>query len=90
MATSEVINLRIQPQHKALIDRAASLSGKNRTAFILENAIRSAEEMLTDRTHFQLPPEQWEAFCTALDAPVQDNPALARLLATSAPWEKPQ
>jgi uncharacterized protein (DUF1778 family) len=87
MTQSETISLRIPVEHKALIDMAASLSGKNRTSFILENALRSAEELLTDRTQFRLSPERWEEFITALDAPVQDNPSLAKLLAKPAPWE---
>jgi uncharacterized protein (DUF1778 family) len=87
MANTEVINLRIPSEHKALIDLAASLAGKNRTAFILENAVRSAEEMLLDRTQFRLSPVQWEKFTAALDEPVRDNPALTQLLSIPAPWE---
>jgi uncharacterized protein (DUF1778 family) len=87
VANTEVINLRIPSEHKALIDLAASLAGKNRTAFIVENAVRSAEEMLLDRTQFRLSPEQWEKFNAALDEPVRSNPAFAKLLAVTAPWE---
>jgi uncharacterized protein (DUF1778 family) len=87
MTQTETISLRIATEHKALIDMAASLSGKTRTSFILENALRSADELLADRTQFRLSPEQWQEFTTALDAPVQSNPLLAKLLATPAPWE---
>jgi len=88
MTQTETISLRIPAEHKALIDMAAALSGKNRTSFILENALRSAEELLTERTHFRMSPEQWQEFTAALDAPVQNNPALEKLLATPAPWEE--
>ena len=50
--------------------------------------MRHAEEILAEKTHFQLSPEQWDAFTELLDAPVQANPALARLLNTPAPWDK--
>jgi uncharacterized protein (DUF1778 family) len=84
---TEMISLRIPAEHKALIDTAAKLSGKNRTSFIVENALHCAEELLADRTQFRLSPAQWQEFNAALDAPVQRNPALEQLLATPAPWE---
>jgi len=87
MASTETINLRIPPAQKAIIDLAADMAGKNRTAFILENAVRSAEELLMEKTHFQLSAEQWDAFQAALDAPVSENRALKQLLDTPAPWD---
>lgn len=34
----------------------------------------------TDQMHFVLPPDRWQAFCEALDAPPRDIPALRKLL----------
>ena len=87
MASTETINLRIPPAQKAVIDLAADMVGKNRTAFILENAVRSAEELLAEKTHFQLSADQWDAFQAALDAPISENTALKRLLGTPPPWD---
>lgn len=87
MASTEIINLRVPVAHKAIIDSAAILLGKNRTAFILENAVRSAEELLMERTHFRLSDDAWGAFNAALDAPAQANTALDSLLSMPAPWE---
>lgn len=87
-AATEVINVRIPAEQKAIIDNAAQLLGKSRTAFILELAVRHAEDILAEKTHFQLSPEQWDAFTTLLDAPVHPNPVLDRLLSTPAPWDK--
>ena len=84
---TEVINVRITAAQKALIDSAAKLLGKSRTAFILDLAVRHAEDVLAEKTHFQLSSEQWNAFTQALDAPVRPDPALVRLLNTPAPWE---
>ena len=39
-----------------------------------------SEDILAGKTHFQLSPEQWDAFTALLDAPVQPDPALIRLL----------
>ena len=85
---TEVINVRIPTEQKAIIDNAAQLLGKSRTAFILDLAVRHAEEILAEKTHFQLSSEQWDAFTALLDDPVQPNPALDRLLNTPAPWDK--
>jgi uncharacterized protein (DUF1778 family) len=41
---------------------------------VLESALASAPETLTDRQSFQLDPERWEAFVTALDAPPRVHP----------------
>ena len=87
-AATEVINVRIPAAQKAIIDSAAQLEGKSRTAFILDLAVRHAEDVLAENTHFQLSTEQWDAFTAVLDAPVRSNPALVRLLNTPAPWDK--
>jgi uncharacterized protein (DUF1778 family) len=49
-----LINLRISDEEKALIDQAARTLGKSRTAFIVENTLRLAEEVVLDRTRFTL------------------------------------
>lgn len=85
---AEVINVRISAAQKALIDSAAQVLGKSRTAFILDLAVRHANDVLGEKTHFQLSSEQWDAFTQALDTPVRPNPALARLLNAPAPWDK--
>ena len=85
---TEVINVRISAEQKAIIDSAAQLLGKSRTAFILDLAVRHAEDVLAEKAHFQLSTEQWDAFTTMLDAPVHPNIALVRLLNTPAPWDK--
>ena len=40
----DTLNLRIKPEERGLIDRAASLSGKTRTNFVLEAAHHATEE----------------------------------------------
>jgi len=88
MLAKEVINLRISPEQKSLIDYAAQVAGKSRSAFILENTLRCAEEMILDRTRFTLDAAQWEQVSAALDAPLSDEQAegLRRLFGTKAPW----
>jgi uncharacterized protein (DUF1778 family) len=40
----DTLNLRIKPELRVLIDRAAGVSGRNRTDFVLGAARREAEE----------------------------------------------
>lgn len=88
MHAVDVINLRISSEQKALIDHAAQSLGKSRTAFILENTLRCAEETLLDRTRFILDADQWEHFISALDAaPSEDQIVkLSKLLSVETPW----
>jgi uncharacterized protein (DUF1778 family) len=50
------------------------------TAPILISAmLRIAEQILSEQRHFELTPQQWDAFCAALDAPAKEIPALKAL-----------
>ena len=82
------INLRALPEQRDLIDRAATLLGKNRSDFMLETACREAESVLLDRRTFALDEATWERFTALLDAPPRDLPQLRKLLSTPAPWER--
>ena len=58
----DTLNLRIKPEERGLIDRAATLTGKTRTDFVLEAARHAAEEALLDRTVFAVSPEPMPLF----------------------------
>ncbi|NBQ89129.1 MAG: DUF1778 domain-containing protein [Betaproteobacteria bacterium] len=80
------INLRALPQQRDLIDQAARLLGKKRSDFMLEAACDRAQSVLLDQVLFTLGDAQFKAFAEMLDAPLQPNPALDRLMAAKAPW----
>ncbi len=84
----ETLNIRIKPELRRLIDRAASLSGKNRTDFVLDAARHAAEDALLDRTMFAVSEKAYAEFLVRLDAPPHPNARLRRSLQTLAPWEK--
>jgi uncharacterized protein (DUF1778 family) len=65
------------------VRRAAQLSHRSLSDFVLQAAITEAERVFADRTHFALDKTQWDAFVTILDRPAQANPRLAQL------FEKP-
>lgn len=83
----EALNLRVKPQVRELIDRAAELAGKNRTDFVLDAARRAAEDTLLDRTVFTVSPRAYRQFLARLDAPPKPNKRLLKSMRTSAPWE---
>lgn len=83
----DTLNLRIKPEERGLIDRAAQLTGKTRTDFVLEAARRAAEEALLDRTVFAVSPETYAVFLARLDEPPQPNDRLRRTMQTAAPWD---
>ncbi len=86
-AKRDSLNLRIKPEERGLIDRAAQILGKNRTDFVLEAARRAAEEALLDHTVFVVSPEAYAEFLARLDAPPQPNERLRRTMQTTPPWE---
>jgi uncharacterized protein (DUF1778 family) len=81
------LNLRIKPELRELIDRAADLMGKNRTDFVLDAARHAAEDALLDRTVFMVNPKAYAEFLARLDAPPQPNKRLRKSLQSPAPWE---
>lgn len=84
----DTLNLRIRPELRGLIDRAAELEGKNRTDFVLNAARQAAEATILDRTVFTMDPAAYAKFVARLDAPPRPNARLRRTLKTPAPWEK--
>lgn len=83
-----LINLRVTPRDRDLIDRAAASLGKNRSEFMMDASRQAAEDALLDRQAFRLDAAQFAAFVSALDAPPAPNDRLRRLIATPAPWGK--
>ena len=82
-----LVNLRVSARDRDLIDRAAAALGKNRSEFMLDATRQAAEDALLDRVLFRLDSDRHAAFVALLDAPPSANKALAKLLATPAPWE---
>ncbi|MCE1185210.1 DUF1778 domain-containing protein [Zoogloea sp.] len=84
----DTLNLRIPPEERNLIDRAAEAAGKTRTDFILSAARRAAEDTLLDRAILSVSPEAYAEFLARLDAPAQSNERLRKTMQTPAPWTK--
>jgi uncharacterized protein (DUF1778 family) len=83
----ETLNIRIQPGVRGLIDRAAELTGRTRTDFVLDAARRAAQETLLDRALFVVSPQAYRRFVARLDAPPRPNKRLRKTMQAPSPWE---
>lgn len=87
-AKRDTLNLRIKPEVRGLIDRAAKVRGKNRTDFILDAARAAAEEALLDQALLLVSPDAYAEFVARLDRAPEANPRLQKTLQTTAPWDR--
>jgi uncharacterized protein (DUF1778 family) len=87
-AKRETLNIRIKPEVRSLIDRAAKFRGKNRTDFILESARLAAEDALLDQVIMTVSPQAYDQFRARLDMPPNPNDRLRKTMQTPAPWDK--
>ncbi|MGH8548155.1 MAG: DUF1778 domain-containing protein [Methylococcales bacterium] len=84
----ETLNIRIRPEERSLIDRAAKARGKNRTDFILDAARQAAEEALIDQVIIMVSPEAYAEFLVKLDMPPNPSDRLRKTMLTSPPWDE--
>ena len=86
-AKRATLNIRIKPEVRDLIDRAAKSRGKNRTDFILESARLAAEDALLDQVIMSVSPKAFAEFSARLDMPPKANASLRKTMQTPAPWD---
>ena len=80
------LGLRTTPQQEAVLRRAAAVSNKSMTDFILDSACLAAEQTLLDQRLFMVSQDQALTLLELLDRPAQDNGGLADLFSRQAPW----
>jgi uncharacterized protein (DUF1778 family) len=85
---SERVDLRMTPAAKRTLQRAAAVSNKTLTEFLLDTGLNAAFDTLADRRVFQLDQKRWDAFMAALSARPKRNPRLRKLLARKPAWDK--
>lgn len=84
-AATFAVNLRMRKEVRALIDCAAKARGKTRTEFMIDAALRSAEEALLDQTLVRVDAETYAQFVAVLDQP-PDGEGFKRLMNVRKPW----
>jgi uncharacterized protein (DUF1778 family) len=85
---SERVHLRMTPTAKRTLQRAAAVTNKTLTEFLLDAGLNAALDTLADRRGFQLDDRRWNAFMAALAAPPRTNPRSRRLLSRKTAWEQ--
>jgi len=84
----KTLSIRIKPEDRGLIGRAARLRGKKLTEFILDTLRLAAEETLLDQAIIMADPKAYEKFLAHLDMSPSPNARLLKTMQTPAPWEK--
>jgi uncharacterized protein (DUF1778 family) len=82
------LGLRATPEQERLLRRAAEVSRKSLTEFILDSAFRAAEETLLDQRLFLVDNERYQRLMEILDQSPAENSGLRDLFAKKASWDK--
>ena len=83
---TERLNIRASEAEKALLEQAAGASHQGVSQFMLQAALRSAEEVLADQTRFVLPSDRWGEFVALLDRPARVLPGLREAASKPSPF----
>lgn len=78
--------LRATPEQETVLRRAAEVTHKSLTDFILDAACQAAERTLLDQRLFMVPEPRYQAILEMLDRPESDNPGLADLFSRRPVW----
>ena len=82
------LNIRASQAEKAVVEEAASLTHMGVSQFMLQAALRSAEEVLADQSRFLVPAERWREFVARLDRPARVVPALSDAASKPSPFRE--
>jgi uncharacterized protein (DUF1778 family) len=81
------LGLRATPDQEVVLRRAAEVSRKSLTDFILDSACLAAEQTLIDQRLFMVSGSQYQSLLDLLERPEQVNEGLRDLFARKAPWD---
>lgn len=82
------LGLRATPEQERLLRRAAEVSRKSLTEFIMDSAYKAAEETLLDQRLFLVDGDRYQSLLELLDRPPSVNSGLRDLFAKKAPWDE--
>jgi len=80
MIKEQRLQIRVDPQRKQLLERAADATHQNLSAFVLQAASQHAEAVLAERSIIELSSQAAQAFSDALARPARVNERLAAAL----------
>lgn len=73
---SERLDFRLTPEHKARIERAASVQGQTVSSFASAALLKAADEVIANQTERTLSARDSKLFLTMLSASTEPNAAL--------------
>jgi len=76
----ERLSLRLSPESKQTLERAAAYLDKSLTDFVIDVALRQAEQVVRTHDSIVLTSEEWTRFQTMLLDPPQPNIRLQQAL----------
>ncbi len=82
------LNIRITPQQKEIITRAAYIRQTTVSNFVLEQACEAAQQIVLEHRNITLSTDQWKEFCDALNAAPREYPRLRKLLTEPGVFDK--
>ena len=85
--SSKMLSFRMDVETRELVDRAADVTGQNRTDFMVTALRERATEVLLNQTLFTLSGAAWSSFVEILDSPPPPNAKLKALLERTPAWE---
>jgi uncharacterized protein (DUF1778 family) len=85
-ARSARLGLRATPAQETVLRRAAEVTHKSLTDFILDAAYQAAEQTLLDQRLFMVSGSQYQAILDILDRPESDNAGLKDLFVRRPVW----
>ncbi len=74
----ERIDIRLRPEQKTFIERAAHIKGLTLTDFIVQNALENARQAIRDHESWTLELPDAELFAAALTKPPSLGPQLTK------------
>ena len=80
------LSMRLPEADIAMIDRAASLRGRSRIAFMREATVQAAEHVLIESTLVRMSEDSFVAFMTAVAAPAFPVSEMVEIFSRKAPW----
>ncbi len=81
--------LRATPEQESVLRRAAEVSQKSLTDFILESACSAAQQTLLDQRLFVVSADNADTLLALLDRPAQVNAGMQDLFSRTPPWAAP-
>ena len=72
------LDVRLRSDNKALIEEAATLSGKTVSEYVVSTLVRQSTEVLQRHRHIRLSDRDRDQFLALLDASDEPSPALTQ------------